>query len=169
MLAETKNPTQILWTSGKLEIAVEPLALASYNCESLLKQHWLEIANYKDKFPLEPRWDAIFQLEREGRIVLLTLRREGKLIGYSMFVLNKHLHYASMMVATNDILFVAPTERDFRLGYMLIIQSEKYLKSLKVDKVTWHMKPHKSFAKLLEKIGGYTHEEEIYGKLLGVD
>lgn len=157
----------VLWTSGKLEIAQESFALASYGCESLIKQHWLEIANYKDEVPLEPRWEDIASLERQGRIYILTLRRDSVLIGYSMFVINIHLHYKSLKrIATNDILFVAPTERDIKLGYMLIVQSEKCMKALGMDKITWHMKPGKSFAPLLKKIGGYKHEEEIYGKLL---
>lgn len=161
-------PRVVIWPKENvedIEIAVEPLSRATKDCDALLREHWLEIANYKDKVPLEPRWDEIYALEREGRIVTITVREKGQLIGYAMFVLNIHLHYKSLTVATNDILFIKPDKRHGRLGLRLMQEAEKYLKDIGANKITWHMKPHKDFSKLVEGMG-YTHEEAIYGKLI---
>lgn len=162
-----QNKSNFLWIDGEYEITVEKLANSiDQVADVLIKEHWFEIANYKSKVKLEPRWQALLQLEQENRIILLVLRKNKCMIGYCMFVLNNHLHYANLLTATNDVLFVTATERKSKLGFCLITESERYLKTINVDKVTWHMKPHRSFAKLLHRIGGYLHEEEIYGKLL---
>lgn len=157
---------KVLWTKDSHEIAVETVAAAQPDCDFLIKLHWKEIANWKNEIPLEPRWEEIHGLEREGRIALITLREAGELIGYSMFVLNIHLHYRSLTVATNDILYVRPDKRKSRLGLQLIKESQKYVKEIGATKITWHMKPHMNFSAILEKLG-YTHEELVYGKYLG--
>lgn len=164
--AKKELERKCLWWEGDHVIAVESVELAQPDCNKLIQLHWKEIANWKGEVPLEPRWEEIHALERDGRIVLLTLRENGELIGYSMFVLNIHLHYRSLTVATNDVLFVRPDKRKSRLGLRLIKESEKYVKEIGANKITWHMKPFKSFGDILEKLG-YTHEELIYGKYLG--
>lgn len=155
-----------VWESWdhKYTIALESAVACETECKPLITEHWMEIANYKDKYPLEPDWPAIRRLEADGNVILLVLREAGRMIGYSMFITRKHLHY-NMIVADNDILFLEPTKRKSKLGVQLIIESERACAAAGVDKITWHMKPKKSFIDLLLRLG-YVHEEQIAGKVL---
>jgi GNAT superfamily N-acetyltransferase len=153
-----------LWSQGDYKIQVELLEEASKGCHDLLTKHWMEIAHYKDEVSLNPRWAEFYALEKVNKLVILTLRQEETLIGYSMFVLNNHLHY-DILVAFNDILYVHPDKRKSKFGLQLISESEKYLKSIGVRKVQWHVKPHMDFSAVLLR-REYVHEENIFGKLL---
>lgn len=154
----------ILWEQDNTKIQVELLEEASKGSHDLLTKHWLEIANYRDEVPLSPRWTEFYALEKIGKLIILTLRQDELLIGYSMFVLNNHLHY-DIPVAFNDILYVHPDKRKSKLGLQLISESERYLKSIGVRKIQWHIKPHMDWSSVLIR-RGYIHEELIFGKLL---
>ncbi|CAB4241252.1 NAT_SF domain containing protein [uncultured Caudovirales phage] len=134
--------------------------------DALLKAHWLEVANYKESIPLEPDWARYSGLEANGDLVCLTARLDGVLIGYSVFLLYNHLHYASTRCACNDIIYVTPTQRGTGAGLKLIKNSEKYLKALGVKRVNWHVKPIKDFTPILKRLG-YIQEEVVMGKYIG--
>lgn len=154
----------ILWCKDNVEISVEKLDMASIGCQHLLTQHWHEIANYQDEIALNPRWEELRKLEKLNKLIILTLRKDQELIGYSIFVTNNHLHY-DISVAFNDILYVAPAYRKSKFGLELIAQSEIYLKTIGCKKIQWHIKPHMDWSSLLKR-RGYIHEELVYGKLL---
>ena len=160
-----KEHSYLLWEKGEYAIRREMLANVRDEIADIAVEHWEEIAGYKDTVPLDPLWEYFEDFEKTGRLFVFTLRENDKLIGYSVFWTGVHLHYRSLNVATNDLLFVTKSKRHGRLGLQLIIECEKYLKTRGVNKLTWHMKPHKSFAPLLERLG-YKHEELIYGKLI---
>lgn len=155
----------LLWQKGDFIIRREMLANLRDEAEDITKLHWEEIANYKDTIPLEPDWDQMLNFEKLGRFYVLTLRENDILIGYATFQINTHLHYKSLIVGNNTLLFIKPDKRLGRLGGQMIDESEKYLKTKGINKITWHMKPHRSFAPLLER-RGYKHEESTHGKLI---
>lgn len=159
------DKSELLWENENCSIRRELLTDVCDECADLIKEHWEEIANYKDTIPLAPVWSRLHEYEKNNCLYVLTLREAEKLIGYSVFILNLHLHYESLLVGCNDVLFVTKNRRNSRYGIQLILESEKYLKSKGVNKITWHMKPHRSFAPILERLG-YKHEELTYGRLL---
>lgn len=149
---------------GILTYQTEPISAIKSDGEELFKLHWEEVANYRDVIPLDVQWTALLELEKQGKTVLITVRHDGKLIGYSGFTLNKHFHY-KIITAYNDVIFVHPDYRKKAIGLQLIKQSESVLKKAGADKIKWHMKPEKSFGIVLKRMG-YIQEEEIYGKLI---
>lgn len=131
----------------------------------LLEKHWKEVANYRDDIKLEPDWQRYEALENNGALLILTARRDDVLVGYSVFIISNHLHYTSCKVGANDILFLLPEERKGRVGMKLIMESEKVLKQVGVNRVIWHVKKEPDFSPLLKHLG-YEHEEIVMGKLL---
>ena len=160
--------TLVLWSDNKgHEIRIETLRIAarSANVGELLNAHWDEVAHYKDKIPLAPLWAHLEKMELDGDLLLLTVREEEELIGYGMFIKRRHLHYQSLLIGENDLIFLDPAKRKTGMGLKLIEESEKCLKAAGCNKITFHMKPEHSFAPLLER-RGYRLEELLYGKLL---
>lgn len=133
--------------------------------QPLLAQHWNEVALYRDEIPLAPDFDRYRAMEAAGGLVLLTARREGQLIGYSVFFVSQHPHYSTCRIASNDVLFLRADCRG-PLGIRLIRESERVLSDAGVQRIVWHVKPRNDWSSVLERMG-YQHEEIIMGKLIG--
>ena len=75
--------------------------------ESLLVEHWEEVALHKDVMQLNPDWVRYYELEERGELLILAAidQRDG-VVGYSVNFLTRHPHYSMLVVAQNDLLFV---------------------------------------------------------------
>lgn len=144
--------------------ARETFATVHEDIRELLVDHWREVANNQDRVFLEPDWERYQKLEQAGFLVILTVRRAERLVGYSIFFLTHHIHYKSHRVATNDVLFLSPTERKAGIGLTLLRYAETVLKPL-ADHIVYHSKPAHDISPILRRLG-YEQEEIIMGKLL---
>lgn len=143
----------------------EFLVTVENDIKPLLERHWEEIAVNKDVIKLNPDWDAYAELEWNGNLKIFTARDDGKLIGYFVVIVRKHIHYKDHLFAANDILFVAPEFRKGTTGTKLIKFAEKCLKEDGVSVLVVNTKRHKPFDKLLDWLG-FNHVENVYSKLL---
>lgn len=131
----------------------------------LLYEHWQEIATFKDKIPLDPDFPRYQKLDELGKILCLTARSDGNLIGYSVFVNQYPGHYKSTLSGLNDVIWVHPDHRRGRVGLLLIRQTEDALRTMGVKKMTWHAKPDTQLHALLLKLS-YVVDEIMLAKLL---
>lgn len=129
----------------------------------LLELHYQELTLNKDKIKLKPIWPRYMALEEAGMFAVFTARDDKKLVGYSAFFLNQHMHYEDTMVASNDVLFLHPDYRLGMTGIKLLKYSEKELQARGVNKVTWHAKLDTNLIPLLIRLG-YKNEELVLGK-----
>jgi GNAT superfamily N-acetyltransferase len=113
-------------------VAVERLSDLRAEAEPLLVEHWKELASYGD-IPLTPDWPLYEKLDAAGFIRVYTVRVRGALVGYSVFFVRKHMHYASTSWATNDILWLHPDFRNWGVGSDLARFWEKDLYALGVS------------------------------------
>jgi hypothetical protein len=74
----------------------------------LFPLHWKKLALQQDKVPLQPEYTKYLQMENEGKLLLVTLRAEGRLVGYWVSFLGPELHYSSCLAAKMDIWFIHP-------------------------------------------------------------
>lgn len=148
-----------------LNIQVERYADVIGEIKPLLEAHWREIASFQDAIPLDPNFDAYERMEAAGTLVILAARRDGALVGYSIFFLLPHVHYQTSLFAMNDILYLAPDERANGTGVRLIKQSERVMREHGARLISWHIKPTLDFSPLLERIG-YERKEIVMAKLL---
>jgi GNAT superfamily N-acetyltransferase len=131
----------------------------------LLNWHWQEIANDKDRIPLDVNFEAYKKLDSEGKIVILTARDDKRLIGYSIFFLVRSPHYKGTLVGMNDVLYLDPEYRRGSAGSRLIAESERVMREMGVVKITWHVKLVNGLQRILEA-KGYKVDEIMMGKVL---
>lgn len=148
-----------------VEIRVERYADVIGEIRPLLELHYEEIASFKEAIPLDPDYARYEQMDAAGRLFIIAARRDGVLVGYSIFFVGPHLHYNSTVFAANDIVFLHPSERQGGLGVRLFKESERLVRERGARMISWHIKPINDFSPLLERLG-YVHHEIIMAKLL---
>lgn len=132
--------------------------------QPLLAQHYQELTLHKEVVKLHPVWDRYMTLQSVGAFKLLTVRDEGKLIGYSAFFITQHMHYAELDVAINDVFYIDPAYRAGPTAFRMIRFAEAMLKD-EVQKLTYHYKFGNKLALILDRMG-YSREEGVSGKIL---
>jgi len=148
-----------------MDLQKELLITIKDELQLLLVDHYEELTLNKHKVKLNPDWNRYFELERQGKLHLFTLRDQTELVGYSVFFLDTHIHYKDLMVATNDIIYLKKSDRLGTSGIRLIKYSEQQMKLLGADKITWHVKLSQDFRPILHRMG-YMDEDIIVGKIL---
>jgi GNAT superfamily N-acetyltransferase len=108
--------------------------------QPLLERHYREVARNQDLTPLDVNWAAYESGDAAGKLLILTARDEGKLIGYSVFYLVRSPHYKSTLWGMNDVLYVLPGYRQSGVGLKLMRESEHALRAKRCQKITWHVK-----------------------------
>lgn len=146
--------------------AVETVAQVREDIAPLLELHYDELTLHKDVMTLAPDWQRYEMLELADKLLAFTARDDGRLIGYSVWFVDAHIHYAGTLVAANDVIFL---HRDYRngtrAGRELIDFSEKTLKEYGVDKAIWHIKFKNDWSAILRR-RGYEREDFTVGKIL---
>jgi len=133
--------------------------------QPLLHEHWTELTKNKDIAILDPMWQEYAALEQMGRFVIYTARDDGALVGYAAYFIQKHIHYAGMTTGTNDVLFLRKDARRGTTGLRLLDYCEAQLKTLGVQKLTYHIKFSMDWRCLLHR-RGYADEEVMCAKVL---
>ena len=138
------------------------------DCIEEMKEHYDDHYNelsVTKTVVLEPDYDSYFTLEKTGFLKVVTCRKEGKLIGYIMFIVNGHLHYKSCITAHEDIYYITKSERKGRVGIKLFQFAEQYLKSIGVNRIIYGTKTHLDNSRLFEYLG-YSFFEKLYTKMI---
>ncbi|MEC5161710.1 MULTISPECIES: GNAT family N-acetyltransferase [unclassified Janthinobacterium] len=132
---------------------------------TLLGEHWHESARNKHLMVLKPDLAQYQALEAAGVLVGLVAYDGDAMVGYSVNIITPHLHYADLMCAHNDVLFVASKYRDTPLGLKLIRETERACKARGARLMLWHAKEDTNLSKILPRIGCRV-QEIIYTKEL---
>lgn len=130
----------------------------------LCGQHWKEIAGNQDCIPLDPNWETYATLADAGKVKLLTVRDDGRLVGYMIVFIWGHLHYKSTLHAAEDIYFLLPEYRRGMLGVRMFKTMLVELKRIGVVKAHFSHKvwfEGGGVGKVLQRLGGKL-AEEIY-------
>lgn len=130
----------------------------------LLEMHHAELALDKDKAPLDPWWNQYAALEQADMLAIFTARADGKLVGYSAFYLQPHMHSMNVRLATNDVLFVVPEVRG-SVGVRLIRYCETSLKIMGAQHISFAAKTSNQLQRILECMG-YQTEQVLLGKFI---
>jgi len=145
----------------------EILYMVMEDIEYLLKLHYQELTLHKEHIALDPDWERYADLERAGKLLIFTARDEERLVGYSVFFINNHIHYKNNLFAVNDVLFLHPEYRKNSCGPRLIKFCDEEVSKLGKVKITWHVKVSRDFRPILHRLG-YVDEEVICGKMAGI-
>jgi len=146
-------------------IGPEPFGVFWADALPIITRHWREISAWPD-IPLSVDVEKYLAVERDGKLRLVTAREDGVLVGYALFIVSPHGHYQGSLQALQDVFYVDPSRRGYRLGLKLLKASEALLKAEGVQVVHHHVKcAHPALGRLLE-LRGYDWVERIYSKRL---
>lgn len=131
----------------------------------LLPIHWLEIANDQDTIPLDPDYEWYLSMEKNGHLQICTARKEGVLVGYVITFIRMHPHYKTTKFGNVDIYYLVEECRNNGVGARFFKFHEFIMKSIGVHKLVTMVKTHHDHSPLFKALG-YTHTEELFGKIL---
>lgn len=132
---------------------------------ALLADHYKEIAWRQDKIPLAPDGSRYLALEKAGVLRVYTAREDGRLVGYSVYMVTTHAHYKETLYANNDVLFIEKQSRG-TVGLRLIRFAEAALKAEGVQVVMLHIKSYNDWSAVVVRMG-YEQTDRIFQKWIG--
>jgi len=131
----------------------------------MLTAHYQEIATDKEVKPLVADLDKYRAMEEAGMLRIFTVRDneghpvQGRMIGYFVSFVMKHMHYSQTTIALNDIMYIDPAHRGGTVGYRMMKLAAEDLKNLGAEVLIIHMKVDYPFRSLLTKLGFHLTEE----------
>jgi GNAT superfamily N-acetyltransferase len=133
--------------------SIEPLADCLEEMKPLFPLHWEELAIFKDKMPLRPRYEIYYAREAAGELIMPILRKDGAIIGYWPTFIAPGLHYGDTLTGTMDILWVKPEERQSGAGKILFECTRDELRRRGVKLWVAGSKNHKEIEWFLTQMG----------------
>lgn len=127
--------------------------------------HHKELGLNRDVIPVDMDWPRYFQMERDSKLQLVTVRKDGVVIGYQFTFIGGHFHYKNTLHGVVDLYYILPEYRVGRIGLRLFQFAEKCMKSIGVVKVVTGTKMHSDNSRLFEFMG-YKHTDQQYAKIL---
>lgn len=147
-----------------IEFAREMLGDVRGDMEPLLEEHWREIAHFQD-IRLNPDWEFYALMEEDERLRIFTARVDGRLVGYAVFFVGPNRHYKDSIQAVQDVVFLHPDYRGFKIGTNLILYADQQCAAENIQVIYHHIKAAHNFGPLLESCG-YELVDLIYAKRL---
>lgn len=133
--------------------------------EPFVMIHWGELGLTKEDVPIDFDWERFFEQERKGKLHTVTVRKDGKLVGYHIAFLGSHPHYKSTLHAMTDLYYLLPELRQGRTGLKLFKFAEEKLKELGVVKIYTGCKVILDHTRLFEYLG-YEFSDKQFIKIL---
>lgn len=147
--------------------AKEDVNFVKKEMSNILPKHWEEVIRYQDKLKLAPDYATYEMLERNGQLLLLTVRdNDYKLVGYVTFVITNSLHEEDTKVAQQDTIYLSKETRGHGVADELLQHAEIRLRGIGVTFISMSMPYHKPFEGLLDRQGFEPHEI-VYSKYIG--
>lgn len=133
--------------------------------KAIFPRHWEELALNRDQIPLSIDEAKYETLDAGGILLIITARDSGNLVGYYLWFLMPHMHYASSgPMGLTDMYFVLPEYRK-GTGAKLFMFSEQQLRARGVVKAITSCKAHSDHSEFLDRLG-WTLSDFTYIKLL---
>ena len=113
-----------------------------------------------DPSSLQIDWESYKALQAANAYVLFIMRFEGKVIGYSGYLISPMLRYLGQTFALCDLIYIAPRNRGYANASRLIRMADEVLTVMGVQAVSQHVRadPQLNFGRLLERQGYNLHE-----------
>lgn len=140
--------------SAELDVQTEPWDKFFNSGQGLFALHREEVTQDKDLMVLAPDVDYYTRAEKAGRLLIVTARHAGVLVGYVLWHLHPHPHYKNVLTAQDDVHYLHPAYRRGMTGYLLLKKAIAILPTFGVQ--YWYVR---------EKIG---HEHPAMMRRLGL-
>lgn len=128
----------------------------------LLTEHASEIPHYKG-LDISPDFSTYLNLQAAGALRLFTLRKDGRLVGYSAFIVHPHKHSKQSLQANEDLIFISKQYREGIGGYRFIKWCDGELLKEGISIIYRHVSLARDFSSLLKRLG-YQEIEVMYAR-----
>ena len=132
---------------------------------ALLEDNWTDVAKNKELMVLSPDREKYLMLEANNQLICIAAKIDGVLVGYSVNILQYHLHYSNLFYCNNDVIYLHSNLRDNPLGLRLIKRTEQLAKERGAKLMLWHAKENTALDKLLRrmncKVQDIIHSKEL--------
>jgi len=91
-------------------------------------------AEAHDDMPIAPRWEVYEALEKDGRLLIVTLREGLAFAGYCSILIMAPLHHGKSIEAMIDVFWVNPQFRGRQGGRRLFRKAEEELRKIGVER-----------------------------------
>lgn len=120
--------------------------------KELVYAHWQELGLDLD-LEIAPDFGKMKQLEEMGMFKVITVREDGRLVGYLLAIVNNHLHYRnSPKMLIVDAYYISPECRS-GTGVKLVRFTEDLAHRLGAIKIYFSCKVHKDHTQLFQALG----------------
>jgi hypothetical protein len=139
---------------------------------ALFAMHWLE-ASADRSIPLCVDWDRFEAIEDNNQELCIAVRWGECLVGYAVYLIHPHLHYAGLIVAEADAFFLREEDRSGFVGIKLFQLAERLLRDRGVQEVHQRVKLHVRPGRGRSDVGpvfaflGYRPVETVWRKRIG--
>jgi GNAT superfamily N-acetyltransferase len=137
----------------RLAFAIEPFREVYDEATALLVEHWNEIAKNKHLMRLNPDEDVYGELADQKKLLLITARDGGKLVGYFVWFLVNHTHYKHVLVAEEDLHFLLPDYRRGLAGYQFLKAACEAARERGAELLVMREKIGHEHAAILQRLG----------------
>lgn len=133
-------------------IAVEPVEVWQRDAIPLVREHWRELGLDLD-LEISPDFERMKAMESIGLWKVVSVRDEGKLVGYLLAVVSTHLHYStSPKMFIIDAYYIMPEYRN-GTGVKLLKFAECLARELGAIKMYLSCKVHQDHSALFLALG----------------
>jgi GNAT superfamily N-acetyltransferase len=95
-------------------------------CLPLWKEHWEELG--EKQIPFNPDVSFYQVLDQSGCLVILTARKEERIVGYYLFILQPYVHSKGLLFAFEHMFFLTKELRKGWNGVRLMREAAKIAK-----------------------------------------
>lgn len=139
-----------------------PLAQKCWEESTLAKGETCAFYGERD-FQIEPDAKSFQMLEDNGSLVIVTLRDDGRLVGYVAGFAYAALHHKRITGGIGDSIYIEPEYRSY--AAVVVERFEEELKKLGVQIIGWPVTPDGPIHKVL-KARGYVGDDIVMEKRL---
>lgn len=155
---EVAHQTRVAFARESVDAVIEEI-------QPLLREHWAEIAHWPD-IEFRPALERYRQLETVNFLRIYTVRDQGVLVGYAIYVVATGMHSCHVLQAEEDCFYINPAARSRQLWMGLLNLAECSLKAEGVVVVLQHQKHRIPVMGEILKRLSYEPIDQIWAKRL---
>src|ERR1700679_1230099 len=87
-----------------------------------LNSHYEELSLHQGRYSWRCNWAWYYEMERQGQLLLVTLRNNGVLVGYFVGFVKPGLQYQDCLTLSMDVFYIIPEARNKGSGALQLFR-----------------------------------------------
>ncbi len=121
--------------------------------DHLFQSYYIPTNAHKDLPPYDFDWSIYTGAQAAGKLLVVTAREDGALLGFAMYFVMEHPHHKGFLVAECDGIQVDMHHRGKGIGSLLLSYCEDCLRGLEVKRMSNRFRHVYDTTPLFEKHG----------------